>query len=146
MIRLHTKDWKVYNYLLHKAALDMNYWVSKEEIIQEFPELFTSSDATSHDVCSTLNAIRLRLNKARAEGQLTHLVLLDNHKFKLATSEEEVEKYCKRDKENGIKLLVRYYQNIGVLKTNGQGKLIDCKGNVIDENSLAKRITEPFEF
>lgn len=138
---MKAKDYTVYRFLERNS----DRWVSKEEIVAEFPELFGKHDETSHDICSTLNTMRLRINKAASEGKLSHIVLLNNNRFKVATSREEAEKYCKRDFDNAMKLLKRYWQNIGVIKQDGQGKLIDCRGNVIDEKSLAKRFYMPFE-
>lgn len=143
MINLTTLDWTIYNYLKDQFKADPNKWISKEEILHDNP-ILRESKKTSHDICSALNNIRLRLNKASNEGQISHLILLHNSHFKIAANTEEAKKYLIRDYKNGIKLLTRYYQNIKVLKLDGQGKLIDCKGNVIDEQSLAKRFNDVF--
>ena len=144
MKTLTPKDYEVYRYLEQVYLNDKERWVSKEEIMYVLPELFNKSDATSHDICSTLNAIRIRLNENAYNGVINHIVLLTNNCFKLAKDREEAERFCKRDYDNAMKLLTRYWHNIGVIKQDGQGKLIDCRGNVIDENSLAKRFYEPF--
>lgn len=144
MVNLKTIDWKIYNYLKDRFKEDPTKWISKEEILEDNPTLLKEGAATSHDICSSLNLIRIRLNKACNEGQISHLILLHKSKFKIAASYSEAQAYLKRDLDIGIKHIVRYYENMNVLKRNGQGKLIDCKGNVIDDDSLAKRFIDVF--
>lgn len=139
MTELKTCDWAFYRLL----ETNPDKWWSKEELLELLSDHFEKSEGT-HDICAGFNTSRLRLNQARAEGRINHLILLQGHKFKLATTKEEVEKYSRRDFDNGLKLLKRYWQNMGVLKDDGQGKLIDCRGRVIDDNSLAKRFIQPF--
>jgi hypothetical protein len=145
MVQLKEKDYALYRLLEVQAKDYPNTWLSKEELISRLPYHFQKKEGT-HDICAELNNSRLRLNKARAEGRLSHVVLLKSHKFKLATSREELEEYAKRDFINGLKLLKRYWQNIGAIREDGQGKFIDCRGNIIDDDSLAKRFNEPFNF
>lgn len=144
MIKLKTLDWKVYNYLKAEFKKDNTLWISKKQLLESIPELRANSKATTHDVCSSLNTIRLRLNKACSDGQLSHLVLLKDSCFKIAKDREEAKENFERDRKIGIQRLVRYYENIGVLNRDGQGKLIDCKGNVITDESLAKRFNDVF--
>lgn len=144
MQNLKTIDWTIYNYFKDKFKEDPNKWLSKQEILADNKELLNESGATSHDICSTLNNIRLKLNKACHEGQISHLILLYRGKFKIAANYEEAQQYLYQDYKVGIKRIVRYYENMRVLKRDGQGKLIDCKGNVITEKSLAKRFNEVF--
>ena len=144
MITLNKLDWDVYNYLNASFRSDPKRWVSKQELLDSIETLSKSKGATSHDICSSLNLIRIKLNQAANEGQLSHLVLLAKGNFKIAADMQEATEHLKKDYEIGIKRLVRYYKNIQVLKRNGQGKLIDCKGNVITEESLAKRFNDVF--
>lgn len=139
MIELKENDKGLYEFLLKNPSR----WVSKEEILNE-TDLFNRSYG-KHDVCSTINTSRIRLNQAVYEGQIEHLVLLDDNKLKIAETEEEAIEYLKRDFVNAIKLLKRYYNNVAVIKRDGQGKLLDSKNIPIDE-SLEKRIYEAFEF
>lgn len=145
-IKLEPIEWYFYNYL-EKAFKEngADYWVSKAEMMEylsnEKDFYLTSS---SHDLCPKLNSIRLKLNKARHAGIISHLVLLHNDCFKLAKDADEAKQYSFKDYKLGLMHLVRYYQNIGVLTEDGQGKLIDCKGNVISDETLAKRFNEAF--
>ena len=143
-IVLKSLDWKVYEYLKNKFKLDPNHWVSKEEFLMDIEELRDRGGSTSHDSCSILNSIRIKLNRASSQGLLSHIILLDNDCFKIAQSKEEAEQYLKRDLNNGLKLIVRYYQNLKVIKEDGQGRLLDRKGNVISEDSLAKKFNDVF--
>lgn len=139
MIELRENEQGLYEFLLKNPSR----WVSKEEILNE-TKLFNRSYG-KHDICATINSARLRLNQAVFEGKLEHLVLLDDNRLKLAETEEEAVNYLKRDFVNAIKLLKRYYNNVAVIKRNGQGKLLDSENIPIDE-SLEKRIYEAFEF
>ena len=144
MTDLKTIDWQVYNFLKTGFRSDPKRWFSKQELLDAIPSLSKESGATSHDICSTLNAIRIKLNKASSEGQLSHLILLNKGSFKIAANFDEAKEYLSADYKVGIKRLIRYYENMKVLKRDGQGKLIDCKGNVITEESLAKRFNDVF--
>lgn len=144
MVELKTIDWTIYEYLKKKFKEDPTQWLSKQQILEDNPILTFASGETSHDICSNLNRIRLRLNKACNEGQISHLILLSNSRFKIAANEQEAKEFLYKDFEVGIKRIIRYYENMKVLNRNGQGKLIDCKGNVIDDKSLAKRFNDVF--
>ena len=139
------KDYAVYRYLEKVAEENPDKWVSKDELINEFPQFFVKGE-DSHDICSTLNMVRLNINRARASGRVSHLVLLKNHQFKLAVNKDEAEKSIQKDYNNAMKLLKRYWQNRGAIKEDGQGKLIDCNGQVITDESLAKRFQMPFDY
>lgn len=139
MVKLGISDKWLYEFLLKNPSV----WKTKEEILAE-TDLFNRSIG-KHDICANINTSRIRLNKAVFEGQLEHLVLLDNNKLKIAETKEEALAYLKRDFMNGVKLLKRYYGNIAVIKREGHSKLIDSKNVPIDE-SLEKRIYEAFEF
>lgn len=139
------KEYEVYRYLEQVACEDPTKWVSKEELINEFPQFFVKGE-DSHDICSTLNLVRLRINEARAAGKVSHLVLLKDHHFKLCVSREEAEEHIGKDFSNAMKLLKRYWQNMGAIREDGQGKIIDCNGNIITDESLAKRFQAPFEY
>ena len=141
---LTTVDWAIYNYLKEQFKMDPKRWLSKKEILEDNADILKGNGETSHDICSTLNLIRLKLNKASHEGQLSHLILLHNGSFKIAADMEEAKAYLYKDYKLGIKRIVRYYENMKVLRRDGQGKLIDCKGNVITEESLAKRFNDVF--
>lgn len=144
MTKLTTVDWTIYNYLKDQFKKDPKRWIKKEQILYDNQNILSCSPYTSHDICSKLNLIRIRLNKAANEGQISHLILLDNGHFKIAANLEEAKKYLYKDYQIGIKRIVRYYENMKVLSRDGQGKLIDCKGNVITEESLAKRFNDVF--
>lgn len=139
------KEYEVYRYLEQVACDDPTRWVSKEELIAKFPQYFIKGE-DSHDICSTLNLVRLRINEARAAGKVSHLVLLKDHHFKLCISREEAEEHINKDFNNAMKLLKRYWQNMGTIKEDGQGKIIDCNGNIITDESLAKRFQMPFDY
>lgn len=144
-LKMTQKEYEVYRYLEQVAIEDSNKWVSKEELIAKFPQYFIKGE-DSHDICSTLNMVRLHINEARAAGKVSHLVLLNNHQFKIAADKDETKDFIQKDFNNAMKLLKRYWQNMGAIKEDGQGKLIDCNGNVITEESLAKRFQMPFDY
>lgn len=127
-----TPEYRVYRYLETVFSYEPDRWIPKQTLVDVFPNIFTKSDSTSHDICSTLNAMRLRINEAASQGIINHIVLLNNNHFKIAKNKEEAEKYCKKDYDKAMKLLVRYYQNIGVIKKNGQGVFINEYGDTID--------------
>lgn len=144
LTQLTSLDWAIYNYLKKHFKEDPKRWLSKEEILNDNQGLLHEYKKTSHDICSRLNNIRIKLNKACSEGQINNLVLLNKGHFKIAADIEEAKIFLYKDYEVGIKRVIRYYENIKVLKRDGQGRLMDCKGNVINEKSLAKRFHDVF--
>ena len=144
-IRLTDLEKSIYNFLLIKHKEQPEKWWSKMELLDCVPELKTTAKETSHDICSNLNHIRLRINQATSEGQLDKIILLNNSSFKIATDKDEAEEYIKKDYQCGIKRLIRYYQNRGIIRQNGQGKLFDLSGNEITEESINKRFRSVFE-
>lgn len=145
MTELKEQDLALYRLLEIINGYEPSRWLSKEELLEMLKNHFVKSEGT-HDICADFNTSRLRLNKARAEGnpKIRCLILLKSHRFKIASNKEEVEKYCKRDLNNALKLLKRYWQNMGVIKEDGQGRLLDANGNVIDDDSLLERFYDPF--
>lgn len=67
-------------------------------------------------------------------------------KLEVLSKGKEAEKSIQKDYNNAMKLLKRYWQNRGAIKEDGQGKLIDCNGQVITDESLAKRFQIPFDY
>lgn len=125
-------DKAVFNFLLAGFEDDPTKWFSKQEILEGVWQL-NYTKPTSHDICSTLNNIRIRLNRACSLGLVDRIVLLNNSCFKIAQDQQEAKWYLKKDYRIGIKHLVRYYENMNVLKRDGQGQLLDPSGNPIDE-------------
>lgn len=140
-LKLTPREWKLYSLLKNEP----NKWWSKEEILNSITEYNSSRNETSHDICASLNLARLHLNAACSLGLVSHYTLIKDNAFKLA-NEDEMHAELKKMEKQMWRLYIRYLGAKGVLKENGQGKLIDCKGKVIDEDSLAKRFFEPFNF
>ncbi len=140
--RLTDKDYAVYRLL----ESNPEKWWTKGEIVDELPEYFNESDSTSHDFCASLNNVRIRLNRvAGIDGKITHYTILKNNAFKLA-NKEELKAERERMKSNLWRDYIRYLRANEVIQLDGQGKLFDCNGNPIDEDSLAKKFFEPFAF
>lgn len=139
-LTLTSRDWNFYNLLCDEPFI----WHNKEEIAATVPG-FTLHE-TTHDKCSSMNLTRIKLNKARALGLISHYILLEDDKFKVATSEEEIAKELKKQEKQMWTLYIRYLETKGIIKENHQGKLLNCRGEVIDEQSLAKRFHEPFNY
>lgn len=140
-LKLTPKEWKLYNLL----ESDPNKWWSKEEILNNITEYDLNRNETSHDICASLNLARLHLNEACSSGMISHYTLIKDNAFKLANEEEMNEELKKMEKQIW-KLYIRYLGAKGIIKLNNQGKIIDCKGNIIEEDSLAKRFYTPFDF
>lgn len=130
--QLTDTDKAVFNFLLAGFEDDPTKWFSKQEILDGVWQL-KDNKPTSHDICSSLNNIRIRLNRGCSLGLVDRIILLNNGCFKIAKDKFEAEWYLKKDYRVGIKHLVRYYENTKVLKRNGQGQLLDPNGNPIDE-------------
>lgn len=139
---LTSKEYAVYRLLESQP----DKWFSKGEIVDALPDYFDTGDSTSHDFCSTLNLCRIRLNRAVGiDGRISHHIALKNNHFKLADADDVKEEIRKR-KDALWRDYLRLLRLEDVVKYNGQGKLIDCNGKAIDEESLAKRFFAPFDF
>lgn len=136
-------EWQVYRYLEQKAKEDCNLWVTKEELLTQFPQL--EKGKTNHDECAELNVIRIHLLEALKRNMISHAVLVKSNTFKIATNESELNSQIDKELEKGIKHFIRAYVMKNKLRLDGQGKFIDCNGKVIDEKSLAKKFNNLFE-
>ena len=139
VLRLKPIEWKVYRYLEEQAEKDPTRWITKRELMIAFPEL--ESGKTNHDECAALNSTRLWLLEALKRDMISHIVVLKNNCFKLAARDDQ--EYAEQKELNkALNHFKRYWAMKKVIKLDGQGRIIDKNGKVIDDKSLAKRLND----
>lgn len=141
-MKLTTRQWNTYNAI--KNATENGKTISKRELYELQPNDYEWNDkATTHDNCIM---IRNDVNIINDSEEIEKIVIYDKHgNFKLAENEQEVydflfRVYCKVAVEKFRKM--RHIKD--KMSRDGQGKLISTKGDVIDENSKARKYVEAY--
>lgn len=119
-----------YNLLVEVyTTLGEDYWVSKETLAEAINFLLQRTvyivdlRPESHDVCSMFNRDMDEINSS--EEYEKHILLQNNH-FKIATREELLEEFDRRQKK-----LIREATKMGIinrkLRSHGQGQIFDIE-------------------
>lgn len=140
---LHLKDfeWELYRYLEKEAKADSTRWITKQEIMENIPAF--KNGVTAHDECALVNSSITWLFEALSRDMISHVVCYESNKCKLAArGTEDAERECNRHMRKALIEFKRYWIVLGAIKLDGQGRMIDKRGNVISEESLAKKFNE----
>ena len=89
----HDRTTDLYNFLLAKALIDQDHWVTHEEICEALPEHFTiNHKAVNKECCSRIQMTILRIN----EMDFEKIVIYKNQTYKIAKNQKEVNDFIKR--------------------------------------------------
>ena len=143
--KLNTRQWRTYN-LIKKNTLEGKVKTQKE-IIDNYPisiysdgyELKESNNTS--DLCSTIWRDVETLNFS---PEIEKIVIVKKFTYKLAENEQEAEEFAQKFLNDGLKKLKRHWNIIKKIKSDGQGKIISTKGDVIDEDSKARWYCETY--
>ncbi len=144
MERLNSRQWATYNFI--KSHSELGQAVTQQAIYANYP-IEAHKDGYSwakgentHDRCLK---VWEDVHAINASSEVEKIIVMDAFTYRLATEEEAGEYYAKLQ-ERALKALVRAYNVKRKIKADGQGKLISCQGNPIDEESHARRFVEAF--
>lgn len=140
---MNTTQWRLYNFLKHKAELNPDHWVSQQEICDALPELFSMNHLAIKKKCSSM--IQQQVIKINEDNTIEKIIMFKNQTYKLATTPEEALNFINQKLfQRGCNALRRYGQLRDKIFKNGQGKLLSNKGRAIDETSKARPYVEAF--
>lgn len=140
---MNSTRWKLYNFLKQQAIENPNHWVTHEEICRAMPDEFTMNHLACQKKCCS--SIQLNVIEINNSDEIEKIIMYRNQSYKLATSEEEAINFVKTKLlYKGCRILSRYWQLLDKIMSNGQGKLLSTRGNVIDEESRARPYVEAF--
>jgi len=143
--KLTTRQWKLYDFIKYVSIIEQRP-TTIEEICKKFPQSearkrdgYSFKDAEgNHSNCASVYKDINTINKYVEKSIIT-----DHNHIRLATEEEqrqEWERYIAR----GLKWLAKGYLLKRKAACNGQGKLIGCNGDPIEEKSQAREFYESF--
>lgn len=136
--KLTTEQWNLLNYLKSKGKTDINtiiYDLGKQN------GYVLNSNPKTHDPCIQLRHDADAITNSRETDKI---VVHDRYyNFWVADNKEETAEWAKKTfLIPAITKLKKYHLITGLLKLDGQGRLVDLKGNVINEESLARPFVE----
>lgn len=137
--KLSPKDWEVYR-LIHHNSLVENRRTSQKEICEKVQGFTYNQDEKVHDHCP---AIWTSIKNNNESDEHEKIIISHNFEYWIGNHEEEkvfIDKLWS-DLEPRLK---RYWKYLAKVKANGQGKLISCQGQPIDEESQARQFVESF--
>jgi hypothetical protein len=142
-MKLTTRQWTTYSLISNNSHAGRKTTIG--EIIGHYPitdyeDGYTFNKKTSHDPCRLVWQDIVAIN---ASSEIEKIIIIDNFTYHLAT-EEEAMAYYKRLRSKALKAMARAYCIKLKIKADGQGKLISCHGDPIDEESKARRFVEAF--
>ena len=143
--KLNTRQWNVYNFI-KDISINENRSTTVQEICAKFPQVegnkksgysFKDSEG-NHSNCALLYKDINTINKYVEKSIIT-----DHNRIRLATKDEQKREY-ERYISRGLKWLAKGYLLKRKAACNGQGKLICCNGDPIDEKSQARAFYESY--
>lgn len=144
MEKMNNRQWAAYN--LIKSRSEMGQSVSQREICDNysidyhFDGYSWAKGSNTHDKCLK---VWQDVHFINASSEVEKIIVMDKFTYRLAT-EEEAREYFAKLQERAVKAFVRASNVRRKIKADGQGKLVSCQGNEIDEESKARRFVEAF--
>ena len=137
--KLSPRDWEVYRLIYHNSIVE-NRRTSQREIYEKVSGFNWNDDITAHDHCPMIWT-SIKNNNESLEHE--KIIISFNFEYWIG-NEQETKVYLDKLWNDLAPRLVRYWKYLGKFKENGQGKLISCQGNPIDDESEARRFVESY--
>jgi len=131
--------WDLYHFVKHNTIMGEKTTV--KDICDAFPNIYHLNAKQSN--FSNCPKLYEDIDTINDSGEVEKIIVKDNNNFHLAT-EEEAHAYEQKLKIRALKLFKKYWAVHYKIASNGQGKLIGCGGDVIDDKSKARAFTEAF--
>lgn len=144
MEKLNSRQWATYNLIKENSLKGQA--TAQKEVCDNYPAetrkdgYVWAKGANTHDRCLK---VWHDVHAINASSEVEKIIVMDNFTYRLATEEEAGEYYAKLQ-ERALKALVRAYNVKRKIKADGQGKLISCQGELIDDESKARRFVQAF--
>lgn len=139
---LTPRQWKLLN-LIKNNSLVGNRKTTQREIydaLKEYGYEWNEKDANTHDHCV---AIWNDIKDINLSYDTDKIIISKNFEYWIG-NEEETQAFLDKLWSDLAPRLIRYWAYLKKAQRNGQGLLIDRKGNAIDENSKARAFIESY--
>lgn len=139
MSELTPRQWELWRLIEHNSLVEHRKTTQKE-ICEKIDGYEWSNEPYVHDHCSKI----WRDIKANNESLEHDKVIISKNFEYWMGSQRETEEFLNTLWKSLVPRLKRYWRYLYKAKLDGQGKLISNQGNVIDEDSYAKRFHEAY--
>lgn len=137
--KLTPREWRLLDLIKHNSFVEHRKTTQKE-ICEKIDTFIWNDDEKCHDHCT---AIWHDIEEINLSYQTDKLIISDKFDYWIG-DEEETKAFIDKKWQDLLPRLVRYWAFLNKVKRNGQGILIDRKGNVIDEDSQARAFIENY--
>lgn len=137
--KLTPRDWELYRLIYHNSLVE-NRHTTQKEICDKIDGFTWNDDITAHDHCV---AIWTSVKNNNESYEHEKIIISNNFEYWIGTHGEDKVFLDKlwNDLQPRLK---RYWKYLKKVRANGQGKIISCQGQPIDENSNAREFVESF--
>lgn len=137
--KLTPRQWQLLNFIRNASLVDHRK-VSQKDIFNNVFGYEWNDDEKCHDHCP---AIWNDIKDINLSYETDKLIISDKFEYWLG-NEEETKAFIDKLWSDLEPRLVRYWAYLKKVERNGQGQLIDRKGNAIDEDSQARAFIESY--
>lgn len=140
--KLTSRQWKLLNIIKINSFIDNRKTTQREiyDALKEFGYEWNEKDANTHDHCV---AIWNDIKDINLSYDTDKIIISKNFEYWIG-NEEETQAFLDKLWSDLAPRLIRYWAYLKKAQRNGQGLLIDRKGNAIDENSQARAFIESY--
>lgn len=138
---LTPRQWALYRLIEHNSLVELRKTTQREicEKLKDYGYEW-NDDVKAHDHCST---IWTDITENNLSYEHNKLIISKNFEYWIG-SESETKDFIHKLWADLSPRLSRYWRYLKKSKKDGQGKIIDKNGNIIDETSKAEKFIEAF--
>lgn len=137
--RLTPRQWRLLDFIKNNSLLEHRK-TSQKEIVDHIDGYEWNEDEKCHDHCP---AIWNDIKDINLSYETDKLIISDRFEYWIG-NEEETKEFIDKLWNDLAPRLTRYWNYLKKVNRDGQGIIIDRKGNVIDDNSQARAFIESY--
>lgn len=138
--KLTTRQWDLYN-LVKQRTFD-GLKTTCKDICDALPQHYQLNEKQSHH--SNCPHIYQDCEALLLSSEVEKVIIPDNNDFHIARNEQEAMRYACKLARRGAHRFKRYWAIVDKCKSDGQGKVVSCQNEPIDDESKARRFVEAF--
>ena len=113
-----------------------------KDICDALPQHYQLNEKQSHH--SNCPRIYQDCEALLLSSEVEKVIIPDNNDFHIARNEREAMEYADKLARRGAHRFKRYWAIVDKCKSDGQGKVVSCQNEPIDDESKARRFVEAF--
>lgn len=137
--RLTPRQWRLLDFIKNNSLLEHRK-TSQKEIVDHIEGYEWNEDEKCHDHCP---AIWNDIKDINLSYETDKLIISDRFEYWIG-NEEETKEFIDKLWNDLAPRLTRYWNYLKKVNRDGQGIIIDRKGNVIDDDSSARKWIESY--